>query len=96
MTPQTQPSQRAPDESDHERQCRLTITKSLAQRTSTKAPWFRAIGPQNADSATAGLMNCQNVVPRDILRVLDLPPNLSWAKVATFLRSSLPTTQQSP
>ena len=90
MNTRTQPFPRGAEESDHERECRLTIIRSLSQRTSTKVPWFRAIGVQNAESATAGLLGCQGVAPRDVLRVLDLPPNVTWAKLAVFLRASLP------
>ena len=90
MTPQTQPSPRAPEETDNERDCRLIITRSLSQRTSSKSPWYRGIGVRNAESATAGLMNSHGVVPRDILRGLDLPPNITWARLAVFLRGSLP------
>lgn len=90
MTPQTQPAQRGIQETDDERDCRLIITRSLSQRTSSKAPWYRAIGVRNAESATAGLKHCQGAVPRDILRVLQLPPNLTWARLAEFLRRSLP------
>lgn len=92
MNSEAQPSKEATRESEHERDCRLLITRSLAQRTSSKVPWFRAIGLQNAESATAGLMGCQGIVPRDLLRVLDLPPNLTWARLAVFLRSSLPAS----
>ena len=91
MKAQTQSFPRDAEESEQERECRLTIMRSLSQRTSTKVPWFRAIGIQNAESATAGLLGCQGVAPRDVLRVLDLPPNVTWAKLAVFLRASLPS-----
>ncbi|MGH9561262.1 MAG: hypothetical protein ACRD3S_07390 [Terracidiphilus sp.] len=92
MNARGQKSKETTRESEHERDCRLLITRSLAQRTSSKVPWFRAIGLQNAESATTGLLDCQGIVPRDLLRVLDLPPNLTWARLAVFLRGSLPAS----
>ena len=79
-----------PQEPAHQRECRLTIIRSLAQRTSSKVPWFKTIGAHSAESATAGLLTCQTQVPRDILRLLDLPPRVTWARLAVFLRSSIP------
>ena len=96
MKSQTQPPPRIPDEPAEQRECRLTIIRCLSQRTSGKVPWFRAIGVQNAEVATAGLLECQSVVPRDILRLLELPPRVTWAKLAVFLRSSIPADEPEP
>lgn len=86
----TTPSEHPPQEPAHERECRLTIVRSLAQRTSNRVAWFKTIGATAAESATVGLLNCQTPVPRDILRMLDMPPNVTWARLAVYRRSSIP------
>jgi hypothetical protein len=90
MGTRTTPSERPAEEPANERECRLTIIRSLAQRTSSRVAWFKTIGAPAAESATAGLLNCQTPVPRDILRLLDLPPKVTWARLAVFLRGSIP------
>jgi hypothetical protein len=80
------------EEPAHIRDCRVTILKSLSQRTSTRVPWYKPIGSVAAEQATAGLIGWTESAPRDVLRSLELPEKLSWSRFAEILRESIQKT----
>src|SRR5690349_5563844 len=84
------------EEPAHVRDCRATILKSLAQRTSNRVPWYKPIGIEAAQAATSGMLNCGEPVPRDVLRALDLPLQLRWDRFARILGSIIPSEAQVP
>ena len=72
------------------RDCRTTILKALALRTSNRVPWYKPIGIEAAQAAASGMLKCEQPVPRDVLRSLDLPVKLSWNRLARILGSVIP------
>jgi len=89
MNQNTQPIGAPSQNPDHLRDCRIAIVNSVARRTSNRVPWYKPIGPDAALSATAGLLDCGEQVPKDLLRALELPLKSSWATLARILRSSI-------